>query len=120
MRRVRCHVSGFSCHKTHVTYFCYFIIFSVQTCKKTTFFSQLWFQPKIFHPKKFINYDKSNLRQNSVKLKGPKYPNSANKMPKSNLQFQNLPKNAIKKRKIATLLTFLTNQRKNFKRFYLR
>ena len=31
----------------------------------------------IFYPKKCVNYDKSNLRQNS--LKGPKDPNSAQK-----------------------------------------
>ena len=45
-----------------------------QTCKKTIFFTQTWFEPKIFYQKKCVNYDKSNLRQNSVK--GQKDPNS--------------------------------------------
>ena len=40
--------------------------------KKNT---QIWFEPKIFYPKKCVKYDKSNLRQKS--LKGPKDPNSA-------------------------------------------
>ena len=31
-----------------------------QTCKKTIFFTQAWFEPKIFYPKKCVNYDKSN------------------------------------------------------------
>ena len=39
------------------------------------FFTQTWFEPEIFYPKKCMNYDKSNRRQNSVK--GPKDPNSA-------------------------------------------
>ena len=45
--------------------------------KKTFFFKQTWFQPKIFYLKKCKNYDKLNLRQNSVK--GPKDPNGAEK-----------------------------------------
>ena len=38
------------------------------------------FEPKYFYSKKWVNYDKCNLRQNSVK--GPKDPNSATKKPK--------------------------------------
>ena len=45
--------------------------------QKDNFFTQIWFEPKIFYPKKCVNYDKSNLRQNSVT--GPKDPNSAKK-----------------------------------------
>ena len=40
------------------------------------FFTQTWFEPKIFYPKKCVNYDKSNLQQNSVR--GPKDPNIPN------------------------------------------
>ena len=49
----------------------------LQTCKNTFFFTQAWFEPKIFYLKKCVNYDKYNSRQNSVK--GPKDPNSAKK-----------------------------------------
>ena len=42
--------------------------------QKDKYFTQAWFQPKILYPKKCVNYDKSNLQQNSVK--GPKDPNS--------------------------------------------
>ena len=52
-----------------------------------------------FYLKKCVNYDKSNSRQYSVK--GPKDPNSAKK-PESNIKSKNVPKNATKKRKIAT------------------
>ena len=38
-----------------------------QTCKKTKKFTQTWFKPKIFYPKKCVKNDKSNLRQNSEK-----------------------------------------------------
>ena len=55
-------------------------------------------QKKIY-PKKCVNYDKSKSRQNSVK--GPTDPNSAEKMPKTNINFQNVPKNATKKCEIA-------------------
>ena len=85
--------------------------------QKDNFFTQAWFQPIIFFLKKGVNYDKLKLRQNSVK--GPKYPNRK-KMPKSNIKFQNLPKNSIIKQKIAASLTFSTNQREIVKRFYLR
>ena len=37
------------------------LMYPNQTCKKTIFFTQIWFEPKIFYPKKCINYDKSNL-----------------------------------------------------------
>ena len=37
-----------------------------QTCKNTIFFTQTWFDPKIVYPKKCVNYNKYNLRQNSV------------------------------------------------------
>ena len=47
----------------------------VTDMQKDKFFTQTWFQPKIFYPKKCVNYNEWNLRQNSVK--GPKDPNSA-------------------------------------------
>ena len=67
-------------------------IFSIlqQTCNKTTFFTQILFQLKIFYPKKCVNYNKLKLQQNRVK--GPKYPNCAKKMTNSCIKFQNLPK----------------------------
>ena len=52
---------------------------------KKQFFTQTWFEPKIFYPKKCVKYDKSNSHQNSVK--GPKDPNSAKKCQKSNIKF---------------------------------
>ena len=56
--------------------------------QKDNFFTQTLFVPKNFYPKKCINYDKSSLRQNSIK--GLKDPNSEKeKMPKSNIKFQN-------------------------------
>ena len=30
--------------------------------EKDNFFTQTWFEPKIFYPKKCVNYNKSNLR----------------------------------------------------------
>ena len=67
--------------------------------QKDNFFTQTWFQSKIFYPKKFVDYDKSDSQQNSVK--GPKDPNSATKKkPKSNIKYQNLPKNATKRGKL--------------------
>ena len=51
-------------------------------------FTRARFKPNQFYTKKCINYDKSNLRENSVK--GPKDPNSAKKMPKNNMKFQNV------------------------------
>ena len=45
--------------------------------QKDNFFTPTWFEPIISYPKKCVNYDKSNLRQNSAK--GPKDPNSAKK-----------------------------------------
>ena len=77
---------------------------------KRQLFTQTWFQPEIFNLKKCVNYEKSNLGQNSVK--GPKDPNSSKKMAKSNIKFQNLSKNATNKHKIVTTLTFLTKLRK--------
>ena len=78
--------------------------------KRQFFFYTNMVWAKNILPEKVRNLDKSNLRQNSVK--GPKDTNNTNKMPKSNIKFQNVPKNANRKRKIATLLTFLTKQRK--------
>ena len=83
---------------------------SLEDMQKNKFFTQTWFQPKIFYQKKYKSYDESNLQQNRVKC--PKDTNNAKKMPKSNIKFQNLPKIATKKRKIARLLTFSTTQRK--------
>ena len=54
-------------------------------------------------PEKCVNYNKSNLRQNSVN--GPK-----------DLKFQDVSKNATKKHKIETVLTFSTKQRKILQR----
>ena len=48
--------------------------------QKDKFVTQTWFQPKVFYPIKCVNYNKSNLRQNTVK--GPKDPNSAKKLQK--------------------------------------
>ena len=67
-------------------------------------FTQTWFVPKIFYPKKCVNYDKSTLQQNSIKAQKTQIVKK--KMPKRYLKFQNVPKNATKKRKMALLLTF--------------
>ena len=58
---------------------------------------------KNYLTQKCLNYDKSNLQQNSVK--SPKDSNSE-KMPKNNIKFQNVPIKGNKKREIVTLLTF--------------
>ena len=47
---------------------------------KTQFFLQTRFEPKIFPPKKCVNYNNSNWRQNSVK--GPKDSNMGGKFQK--------------------------------------
>ena len=80
---------------------------SDQTCKKTIFFTQTWFEPKIFDPKKCVNYDKSNSKRKNS-LKGPKDPNGAQKIPKSN----KCGRKCYKKRKIATILTSLKSEEK--------
>ena len=64
--------------------------------QKDNFFTRARFEPQLFYPKKCVNYDKSILRQNSVK--GPKEPNSAKKFQKITKSVQNVPKNATKKR----------------------
>ena len=61
-------------------------VFSTPDMQKDKFFTQTWFDPKIFYPKKCVNYDKSSLRQNSIK--GPKSQIVQKKMPKSNIKFQ--------------------------------
>ena len=76
---------------------------------KDNFFTPTWFEQKIFYQEKCIIYNKSNLQQNIVK--GPKDHSSAKKMPKSNIKFQNVLKNATKKREMAPLLTLPTKQR---------
>ena len=65
-------------------------------------------------------YSKKVRKLRQIQLAtGPKDPNSEReKMPKSNIKFQNVPEIATKKRKIATLLTFSTKQRKILRRFY--
>ena len=84
--------------------------------EKDYFFTQARLKQKLFYPKKCVNYDKSDLQQNSVKD-----PNSERKIPKSNIKFQNVKKEKnTKKPKIATLLTFLPKQRKILQRFYPR
>ena len=52
--------------------------------QKDNIFTQTWFEPRIFYPKKYVNYNKSNSQQNRVK--GPKGQNRE-KMPKSNIKF---------------------------------
>ena len=47
------------------------------TCKKTIFLYKHCLSQKIFYPKKCVNYDKSDLWQNSLKI--PKDPNSTTK-----------------------------------------
>ena len=79
--------------------------------QKDNYFTRARFEPKYFYPKKCVNYDKSTLQQNSVK--GPKEPNS-------NINFKNVLKNATKKSKCVTLLTFLTKQHKTVQRIYPR
>ena len=43
-------------------------------------FIQKWFEPRIFYPKNCLNYNKSNVQQDSVK--GQKDPNSTPKAKK--------------------------------------
>ena len=52
--------------------------------------------PKLFSPKKCLNYDKSEFSTNRVK--GPKDQNSDKKRPRSNIKFHYVPGNAKKKR----------------------
>ena len=61
---------------------------------KRQFFTDTWFESKIFYPKKCVNYNKSNLQQNSVK--GPKDPNSEKKMSKIKKKVTKCAKNATK------------------------
>ena len=86
--------------------------------QKDNYFTPTGFEPKIFYPKKCVNYDKSISQQNNVK--GQKDPNSVKKIPKSTIRFQNVPKNTTKKRKTVPLLTFPTKQRKILQIFYPR
>ena len=58
--------------------------------QKDNLFAQTCFEPKIFYPKKCVNYDKSNSRQNSIK--GPKDPNSE----KNDKKLHKVPKCAKK------------------------
>ena len=70
--------------------------------------------------------DKCSLTQNTTNTFCKKTVSKAqktqivHKMPKSNIKFQNVLKKATKKRKLATFLTFLTEQRKILQRFYPR
>ena len=61
----------------------------------------------------------TNIIRDKTALKAQK-TQIVQKKPKSNIKFQNVPKNATKKREIATLLTFSTKQRKTLHRFYPR
>ena len=54
--------------------------------QKDNLFTRTRFKPKLFYPKKCVNYDKSNSRQNSVK--GPKDPLSAKKCQKVTKSFK--------------------------------
>ena len=83
--------------------------------EKDFFFTQTLFEPKQFYLKKCVYYDKSLLQPNSIK--GLKDLHSS-KMLKSKIKFQNVPKNATKNRKIATVLTFFTKQCEILQRFY--
>ena len=78
------------------------IVAAKQTCKKI-FFTPTWFDQKIFYPKKCVNYEKSNLQQNSVK--GQKDQKSAKKCKKNYIRFQNVLKKVTTKREIGPLLT---------------
>ena len=62
--------------------------------QKDTIFTPTSFLPKLFYPKKCVNYNKSEVLANS-----------------------NVPGNATKNREIATLLTFLTKQSEILQRF---
>ena len=64
-------------------------------CQSIHFLHKHGLSQKKNYKKKCVNYDKSNLEQKSVK--GPKDPNSAKKMPKSNIKFQNMRKNCHQK-----------------------
>ena len=66
--------------------------------QKDNFFTQTRFEQKIFYLKKCVNYDKSNLGQNSVK--GLKDTNNTKKLPKSNNNFKMCQKNATKSAKL--------------------
>ena len=61
--------------KTHINIFAF-----NPEMQKDNFFTQARFEPKKIYPKKCVNHDKSNSRQNSEK--GPKDPNSAKKAQK--------------------------------------
>ena len=50
-------------------------VIPIPEMQKDNFFTQRSFEPKLFYPKKCVNYDKSTLRQNIVK--GPNEPHSA-------------------------------------------
>ena len=84
------------------------ISFSLSDMQKNNFFPATWFEQKIFYPKKYVNYYKFNLQQNSVKGQ------------KSDIKFQNVLKNATKKRKIVPLLILPTKRRNILQRFHPR
>ena len=48
--------------------------------QKDNYFTQTWFEPKIFYLKKCVNIDISNWRQNNVN--GQRDPNSVEKFQK--------------------------------------
>ena len=74
-----------SCVKCHIS----------PDMQKDNYFTPTWFEPKIYYPKKWVNYGESNSRQNSVK--GQKESNSVKQKTKSNINFQNVSKNATQK-----------------------
>ena len=73
--------------------------------KDDFFFTQTRFEPNLTREKQ---------------RKRPERPEKSKKMPKSKIKFQNVPKNATKKREIMPLLTFPTKKRKILQRFYPR
>ena len=65
--------------------------------QKDTIFTPTSLVPKLFYPKKCVNYDNSEFSKNSVK--GPKDQNSEKKMLRSNIKFHNMPGKATKNEK---------------------
>ena len=82
---------------------------------KIQFFRQTWFEQNLFYPKKWVNYNKSNLRHNTVKVQ--KNQNIFLKMPKSTIKFQNVQQKSYQKAQICNMTHFLD---KILQRFYPR
>ena len=115
-----CHVSHFTGPKKnlHILIFFFFYVKKIgqsggaswwRVCYQRGLprlvFTLTWFEPEIFYQKKCVNYDKSNLLQNSVKAQKTQIVHK--KMPKSNVKFQNVLENAIKKTQNSDITHFL-------------